>query len=250
MSTTKGKIHSIETFGLVDGPGVRYVLFLQGCHMRCQFCHNPETWTLEVGNGVGVGEFTPEEALKKALRYKPYWGKDGGITISGGEPLLQIDFVTEFFRLAKQKGIHPTLDTSGNSFQNAPEYLEKFDKLLEVTDLFMLDIKEIDEEKHKKLTGHSNANILAMGDYISSHGTEMWVRHVLVPDLTDDEEGLHLLRMKIDEWDTVSKVEILPYHTLGLFKWKNLGIAYPLEGVRTPTKEEVEKAEKILGIEK
>ena len=250
MSNTKGKIHSIETFGLVDGPGVRYVLFLQGCHMRCQFCHNPETWTLEVGNGVGVGEFTPEEAFKKAMRYKPYWGKDGGITISGGEPLLQIDFITEFFRLAKEKGIHTTLDTSGNPFQNTPEYLEKFDKLLEVTDLFMLDIKEIDEDKHKKLTGHSNANILAMGDYISSHGTEMWVRHVLVPDLTDDEEGLRLLRKKIDEWDTVSKVEILPYHTLGLFKWENLGSAYPLEGVRTPTKEEVEKAEKILGIEK
>ena len=250
MSETKGKIHSIETFGLVDGPGVRYVLFLQGCHMRCQYCHNPETWTLEVGNGVGLGEFTPEEAFKKAMRYKPYWGDNGGITVSGGEPLLQIDFVTEFFRLAKEKDIHTTIDTSGNPFSDSPEYLEKFDKLLEVTDLFMLDVKEIDEDKHKKLTGHSNANILAMGDYISAHGTEMWIRHVLVPDLTDDEEGLRLLRKKIDEWKTVSRVEVLPYHTLGLFKWENLGVDYPLEGVRTPTEEEVKKAEEILGVEK
>lgn len=250
MSELKGKIHSIETFGLVDGPGVRYVLFVQGCHMRCQYCHNPETWTLEVENGVGVGEFTPEEAFKKAMRYKPYWGDNGGITVSGGEPLLQIDFVTEFFRLAKEKGIHTTIDTSGNPFSDSPEFLEKFDKLLEVTDLFMLDIKEIDADKHKKLTGHSNANILAMGDYLSDHGKEMWIRHVLVPDLTDDEEGLRLLRKKIDGWKTVSRVEVLPYHTLGLFKWENLGIAYPLEGVRTPTEEEVKKAEEILGVVK
>lgn len=250
MSNTIGKIHSIETFGLVDGPGVRYVLFLQGCHMRCQYCHNPETWTLEVGNGVGVGEFTPEEAFKKALRYKPYWGNNGGITVSGGEPLLQIDFVTEFFRLAKEKGIHTTIDTSGNPFKEEPEYLEKFDKLLEVTDLFMLDIKEMEEEKHKKLTGHTNANILAMGDYIASHGNEMWVRHVLVPGLTDDEEGLRMLRKKIDGWKSVSRVEVLPYHTLGLFKWENLGVDYPLEGVRTPTEEEVKKAEDILGVVK
>lgn len=250
MSDTIGKIHSIETFGLVDGPGVRYVLFLQGCHMRCQYCHNPETWTLEVGNGVGVGEFTPEEAFKKAMRYKPYWGSNGGITVSGGEPLLQIDFVTEFFRLAKEKGIHTTMDTSGNPFTEEPEYLKKFDKLLEVTDLFMLDIKEMEEEKHKKLTGHTNANILAMGDYIAAHGNEMWIRHVLVPGLTDDEEGLRMLRKKIDGWKSVSRVEVLPYHTLGLFKWENLGVDYPLEGVRTPTEDEVKKAEDILGVVK
>ncbi len=170
--------------------------------------------------------------------------------MSGGEPLLQIDFVTEFFRLAKEKGIHTTMDTSGNPFTEEPEYLEKFDKLLEVTDLFMLDIKEMEEEKHKKLTGHTNANILAMGDYIASHGNEMWIRHVLVPGLTDDEEGLRMLRKKIDGWKSVSRVEVLPYHTLGLFKWENLGVDYPLEGVRTPTEDEVKKAEDILGVVK
>lgn len=246
MSGTKGNIHSLETFGLVDGPGVRYVIFLQGCRMRCQYCHNPETWGLEAGNGVGIGEFTAEEIFKKAMRYKPYWRDNGGITISGGEPLLQIDFVTEVFRLAKEKGVHTTLDTSGNPFSIEEDFLEKFDRLLEVTDLVMLDIKEMNEEKHKKLTGHTNSNILAMGDYIAARGVEMWVRHVLVPGLTDEEEGLRELRKKIDSWSTVSRVEVLPYHTLGLFKWENMGLAYPLEGVRVPTEEEVEKATEIL----
>lgn len=245
MSSTKGKIHAIETFGLVDGPGVRYVLFLQGCRMRCQYCHNPETWTLDSG---GIGEFTAEEAFQKALRYKPYWRDNGGITVSGGEPLLQMDFVIEFFKLAKEKGIHTTLDTSGNPFSSEPSYLKKFDELMRVTDLFMLDIKEMDSEKHKVLTGQKNDNILEMGNYIASHGGEMWIRHVLVPGLTDDEEGLRQLRKKIDEWKTVSRVEILPYHTLGLFKWEKLNISYPLEGIQPPFEEEVRRAEEILGI--
>ena len=249
--SNKGRIHSLETFGLVDGPGVRYVIFLQGCRMRCQYCHNPETWTMDVGNGVGVGEFTAEEAFKKAVRYKPYWKDNGGITVSGGEPLLQIDFVIELFTLAKAQGIHTTLDTSGNPFSDAPEFMEKFDRLMEVTDLFMLDIKEMDESKHKKLTGHTNQNIIAMGDYISSHGGAMWVRHVLVPGLTDDDEGLKALKTKLDQWgDCVERVEILPYHTLGLAKWKKLNIDYPLDGVRVPTQEEVANAEEMLGIQK
>lgn len=180
------------------------------------------------------------------MRYKPYWRDNGGITVSGGEPLLQIDFVTEVFRLAKEKGVHTTLDTSGNPFSMEGDFLEKFDRLLEVTDLVMLDVKEMDEEKHKKLTGHTNSNILAMGDYIAARGVEMWVRHVLVPGLTDEEEGLRELRKKIDSWNTVSRVEVLPYHTLGLFKWENMGLSYPLEGVRVPTEEEVEKATEIL----
>lgn len=249
MNSTIGRINKLETFGLVDGPGVRYVMFLQGCDMRCQYCHNPETWTPEGGDKVNVMHWTPEEAFQKAMRYKPYWRDNGGITVSGGEPLLQIDFVTEFFTLAKEKNVHTTVDTSGNPFQETPEFLEKFDRLMQVTDLFMLDLKEMDEQKHRKLTGQTNKNILAMGDYIAAHGGEMWVRHVLVPGLTDDEEGLRAIRTKLDQWGSaVSRVEILPYHTLGLAKWQNLGIKYPLDGVRVPTQEEVESAERILGI--
>lgn len=240
----KGRVHSFESFALVDGPGVRCCVFLQGCNMRCKYCHNPETWA----NGAGE-EWTPEDLFKKVFRYKNYWGKDGGITVSGGESLLQLEFVTEFFKLAKEKGVHTTLDTSGNPFSMEPEYLEKFDKLMEVTDLFLLDIKEMDDEKHKALTGHTNKNILDLAKYLSDHGKDMWIRHVLVPGLTDDEEGLVALKNFVDELKTVSRVEILPYHTLGLFKWENLGINYPLEGVETPTDEEVKKAEAILGIQ-
>ena len=245
----KGRVHSFESFALVDGPGVRYCVFLQGCKMRCKYCHNPETWNCEAGE-----EWTAEDLFKKVYRYKNYWGKtseDGGITISGGEALLQIDFVTEYFRLAKEKGVHTTLDTSGYTFDpDDAEYMKKFDALMEVTDLFMVDIKEMDADKHKALTGWSNENILKMTKYLSDHGKDMWIRHVLVPNLTDDEEDLKKLKAFIDELKTVTRVEILPYHTLGLFKWENLGIDYPLEGVRTPTDEEVKHAEDILGIVK
>lgn len=238
-----GRVHSFESFALVDGPGVRFCVFLQGCNMRCQYCHNPETWNKEVGE-----EWTPEELFKKVYRYKNYWGKDGGITVSGGESLLQLEFVTEFFEIAKEKGVHTAIDTSGNPFSMEPEYLEKFDKLMEVTDLFILDLKEMDDEKHKKLTGCTNQNIIALARYLSNHGKDMWIRHVLVPGLTDDEEGLVALRDFVAELKTVTRVEILPYHTLGLFKWEKLGIKYPLDGVMTPTDEEVKRAEHILGI--
>lgn len=238
-----GRVHSFESFALVDGPGVRFCVFLQGCNMRCQYCHNPETWNKEVGE-----EWTPEELFKKVYRYKNYWGKDGGITVSGGESLLQLEFVTEFFEIAKEKGVHTAIDTSGNPFSMEAEYLEKFDKLMEVTDLFILDLKEMDDEKHKKLTGCTNQNIIALARYLSNHGKDMWIRHVLVPGLTDDEEGLVALRDFVAELKTVTRVEILPYHTLGLFKWEKLGIKYPLDGVMTPTDEEVKRAEHILGI--
>lgn len=245
-----GHIHSLETFGLVDGPGVRYVIFLQGCHMRCKYCHNPETWKLKTGDGVGIGEQSAKEVFDKAYRYRTYWRNNGGITVSGGEPLLQIDFLIELFTYAKEKGVHTTLDTSGNPFNRSPEFMDKFDRLMKVTDLVMLDIKEMDPDKHKQLTGHTNENILDMADYLCEIGKDMWIRHVLVPDLTDDDEGLKLLRQKLDQWTNVTRVEILPYHTLGLFKWQNLGIDYPLEGVRTPTEDEVKHAEDILGIVK
>lgn len=238
-----GNIHSFESFGLVDGPGVRFVIFLQGCRMRCKYCHNPETWELNRGQ-----EWTAKKAFEKAFRYKQYWKDNGGITVSGGEPLLQIDFVTELFSLAKQHNIHTVLDSSGNPFTCEEGFLTKFRKLMEVTDLVMLDIKEIDDEKHKSLSGWSNENILQMAQYLSEHGKDMWIRHVLVPELTDDEEGLIRLRDFIGGLKTVRRVEILPYHTLGEFKWKNLGIEYPLAGVRVPSQEEVKRAEAILGI--
>lgn len=238
-----GHIHSFESFGLVDGPGVRFVFFLQGCNMRCKYCHNPETWDLEKGE-----EWTAKKAFERAFRYKRYWGSNGGITISGGEPLLQIDFVTELFILAKQNGIHTVLDTSGNPFTYDEPFFAKFERLMEYTDLVMLDIKEINNEKHKSLTGWTNENILQMARYLSEHNKDMWIRHVLVPDLTDDEEGLIKLKNFISELKTVKRVEILPYHTLGEFKWKNLGLSYPLAGVRVPDKEEVQRAEELLKV--
>lgn len=239
----KGMVRSLETFGLVDGPGVRYVVFLQGCHMRCQYCHNPETWSMTNGE-----EWDAKALFNNAWRYRTYWGKDGGITVSGGEPLLQMDFVTELFRCAKERNVHTTLDTCGQPFKNTPEFLEKFDKLMEYTDLVMLDIKEFDSEKHKALTAHGNENILEMAKYLSDHGKSMWIRHVLVPNLTDDEQGLKDINRFIKTLKTVEKVEILPYHSLGALKWKELNIPYPLADVRPPSDEEVKKAEALLGI--
>lgn len=240
-----GRVHSLETFGLVDGPGVRFVIFLQGCHMRCKYCHNPETWST-----AGGEEWTAEALFQRAYRYKNYWKKQGGITISGGEPLLQIEFVTEIFRLAKEKNVNTALDTSGNPFAMTPEYMEKFDELMKYTDLFLLDLKEMDEEKHRELTAQGNDNIIAMARYLSDHGKALWIRHVLVPGITDEEDGLLAIKKLLDELKTVERVEVLPYHTLGTFKWEKLNRPYPLEGVRTPTAEEKERAEELLGIKK
>lgn len=239
----KGKIHSIESFGSADGPGVRYIIFLKGCKMRCKYCHNPDTWGAD-----GVTEETAEEVLKKAMRYKNYWKNNGGITVSGGEALLQIDFLIELFKLAKENNVHTTLDTSGNPFTREEPFFGKFNELMKYTDLYMLDIKHIDNEEHKKLTGQPNENILDMAKYLSENGKAMWIRHVLVPGYTDSEEQLTRLKEFIDSLGTVDRVEILPYHTLGVFKWKELGIPYELEDVNPPTKEEVERAKRILGI--
>lgn len=242
MSEIKGRIHSVESFGSADGPGVRYIVFLKGCNMRCQYCHNPDTWAKDGGELM-----TPEEVLKKALRYKTYWKEKGGITVSGGEALLQIDFVIELFRLAKEKGVNTCLDTSGNPFSLEEPFKSKFDELMKYTDLFMLDIKHIDDAAHRKLTGQTNQNILEMAAYLSDHGKAMWIRHVLVPGITTEEDELHRLRSFLDTLKTVERVEVLPYHTLGVFKWKELGIPYQLEGVDPPTKEQIDRAKEILG---
>ena len=242
MSEIKGRIHSVESFGSADGPGVRYIVFLKGCNMRCQYCHNPDTWAKDGGELM-----TPEEVLKKALRYKTYWKEKGGITVSGGEALLQIDFVTELFRLAKEIGVNTCLDTSGNPFSLEEPFKSKFDELMKYTDLFMLDIKHIDDAAHRKLTGQTNQNILEMAAYLSDHGKAMWIRHVLVPGITTEEDELYRLRSFLDTLKTVERVEVLPYHTLGVFKWKELGIPYQLEGVDPPTKEQIDRAKEILG---
>ena len=205
MSEIKGRIHSVESFGSADGPGVRYIVFLKGCNMRCQYCHNPDTWAKDGGELM-----TPEEVLKKALRYKTYWKEKGGITVSGGEALLQIDFVTELFRLAKEKGVNTCLDTSGNPFSLEEPFKSKFDELMKYTDLFMLDIKHMDDAAHRKLTGQTNQNILKMAAYLSDHGKAMWIRHVLVPGITTEEDELYRLRSFLDTLKTVERVQEVP----------------------------------------
>lgn len=238
-----GRIHSFESFGTVDGPGIRYVVFLQGCPLRCQYCHNPDTWA------TGGKEYTAEEVVKQALRYKNYFGEKGGVTVTGGEPLLQIDFVIELFTLLKEKGIHTCVDTSGITFkkENAVS-VEKHEKLLEVTDLFLLDIKHIDSEGHKALTGQDNANTLAFAKFLSERGKKTWIRHVLVPGITDDDEQLQRLREFVDGLSSVEKIEVLPYHTLGVVKYEKLGMEYPLKDVSAPDKERVLNAKRILGV--
>ena len=238
---TKGYIHSLESFGSVDGPGVRYVIFTSGCAMRCQFCHNPDTWSMQSGT-----PYTADELIEKALKYRTYWGSKGGITVSGGEPLLQIDFLTELFQKAKEKGTHTTLDTSGNPFSREEPFWGKFQKLMEVTDLVMLDIKQIDEEQHRILTGCTNQNILDMARYLSDIRKPVWIRHVLVPGRSDRDEYLEKLHAFIHTLENVERVEVLPYHTLGVFKWKELGLKYQLEGIDPPSKERIENANRIL----
>ena len=237
-----GHVHTLETFGLVDGPGVRFVVFLKGCRMRCKFCHNPDTW-----NGEGK-EWTAGELFAHVRKYKSYWKNNGGITVSGGEPLLQMEFVTGLFSLAKTEGIHTALDTAGEPFRMEPGYLEKIDRLMDVTDLFLLDLKMMDNEGHKTLTGVENGNILQMAQYLSEHGKKMWIRHVLVPGVTDDGQDLKAMYEFISALKTVERTEILPYHTLGIMKWRELGLDYPLEGVPVPTEEQVRRAEEILHI--
>ena len=235
-----GNVSKLESFGLVDGPGVRFVVFLSGCKMRCKFCHNPETW-----NGVGE-KWTAKKLFEHIRRYRDYWKKNGGITVSGGEPLLQMKFVKALFTLAKKENIHTAIDTSGQPFDRDSARLSEFAQLAEVTDLFILDIKDMNPGGHKALTGVDNANILEMAKWLSDHNKKMWIRHVLVPGITDREEDLKALHDFISTLKTVERAEILPYHTFGIPKWEELGIEYPLKDIRVPTEEEIKRAEDIL----
>ena len=245
MSEITGRIHSTESFGAADGPGVRFIIFMQGCRMRCRYCHNPDTWSSE-GDSTCV-DMTADELLKKALRYKSYWKNSGGITVSGGEPLLQIDFLTDLFKKAKAEGVNTCIDTSGNPFSREESFFSKFRTLMEYTDLLLLDIKEIDPARHREITGHDNANILDMARYLSEIGKPVWIRHVLVPELSDYDEDIDALAEFIGTLKNVERVEVLPYHTLGKFKWEKLGIEYTLGDTRPPSDERIENAQKKLG---
>ena len=234
-------VHSLESFGASDGPGIRYIVFLNGCSMRCKYCHNPDTWARS-----DYTLYTAQELLDKAMRFQSYWGPDGGITVSGGEPLLQIDFLIDFFRLAKEADISTCIDTSAQPFTRETPWFSKFEELMKYTDLLLLDIKHIDPDKHKELTGKPNDNILDCARFLSDIGKPVYIRHVLVPGINDDDDSLSRLDAFLKSLHNVKRVDILPYHTLGVFKWKELGIPYALEGVPTPTKEQLLHAKEIL----
>ncbi len=238
---TLGRIHSIETFGSVDGPGVRFIIFLKGCNLRCKYCHNADTWNPE---SKDVRSAT--ELLDKAERYKSYWGDEGGITVSGGEPLLQIDFLLELFKEAKSRGINTCIDTAAEPFTREEPFFSKFKELMEYTDLLLVDIKHIDNEEHIKLTGKPNENIKDCLQYLSEIGKPIWIRHVLVPGITDNDEYLQKTREFLDTLTNVQRVDVLPYHSLGQFKWEELGMKYQLEGVEAPSAERIQNAKDVL----
>ncbi|WP_280770908.1 pyruvate formate-lyase-activating protein [Salipaludibacillus daqingensis] len=241
----EGRIHSVETSGMVDGPGIRYVIFTQGCLLRCQYCHNPDSWDLGGGEMRSVASLI--EDIKK---YTPYMKhSNGGVTVSGGEPLLQLDFLIELFKECKKIGIHTTIDSSGGCYSNSESFQEKFTELLANTNLFLVDLKHIDDDKHRKLTGVSNTHILEFAKKLSDENVPVWIRHVLVPGISDDENDLTNLSTFISTLNNVEKVEILPYHKMGIYKWNELGITYPLEGVESPTEAQVDRAKKLLNIQ-
>ena len=235
------QVHSIESFGSVDGPGIRFVIFLKGCTMRCQYCHNPDTWSRTGGTLRSV-----DDILAQAQRYQSYWGEKGGITVSGGEALLQIHSLTELFRKAKALGINTCLDTSAQPFSRESSNFSAFEELMKYTDLVLLDIKHIDSEAHKQLTGWRNENILDCARYLSDIEKPVWIRHVLIPGINDDDESLYRLRAFIDTLSNVERVEVLPYHALGVYKWEQLGIPYPLKDIKSPTNESLLHTQKIL----
>lgn len=234
--TMLARIHSIESFGTVDGPGIRFVAFLQGCPLRCQFCHNPDTWATD---GKCQYTMTPEELRDEAMRYHNFI-KKGGVTLSGGEPLMQADFVKEYFRLCHEEGLHTALDTSG--YFCTPSALDA----LAHTDLVLLDIKTMDPELYPRLTGVPQSNNLRFLDILQQRGIDTWIRHVVVPGLTDDDRWLHRLGEHIARYDVVKKLEILPYHALGTFKYKELGLPYPLEGTSALSTERAEAIRRMM----
>ena len=237
-----GRIHSSESFGTVDGPGLRYVLFMQGCPMRCLYCHNPDTWRFDGGR-----EMTADEVLAEYKKNEMFY-KNGGLTVTGGEPLVQIDFLVELFQKAHEMGIHTCIDTSGITYDEKDvEYVSKLDLLMQNTDLVMLDIKHIDAEKHRELTGHSNERVLAFARYLEEKKIPTWIRHVVVEGYTDSEKDLFALGEFIGSLKNVKALDVLPYHTMGAAKYKEMGIKYRLEGLSSLSKNAAAQAKaKIL----
>lgn len=229
MNLIKGKIHSLESFGTVDGPGIRFVTFLQGCPLRCQYCHNPDTW--DAHRAVKY-EYTPQELLDEVLKYKNFI-KSGGVTLTGGEPLMQPDFAREYFRLCKEAGLHTALDTSGAI------YNEKTLAVLDYTDLVLLDIKALDADRCRKVCGSDGRNALLLLDELQRRGIAVWLRHVVVPGLTDDDAALNALVNFLRPYTVIQKIEWLPYHTMGVFKYEELGLDYPLKGIEPLSAERI-----------
>lgn len=228
----KGRIHSLQSFGTVDGPGVRYVVFMQGCPMRCAYCHNPDTWAIDAGE-----EYDAEYIVEQYHRNEGFY-KDGGLTVTGGEPLLQIDFLLELFELCKKDNIHTCIDTSGITYKPGNDvYNAKLDKLMTMTDLVMLDIKHIDPVKHMELTKQPNDGILAFARYLSDKEIPIWIRHVVVPGITDDEEYLRRLGYFIGDLKTLKALDVLPYHDMAKPKYENLGMEYVLKDVKPMDKQ-------------
>ncbi|MBR6548700.1 MAG: pyruvate formate lyase-activating protein [Clostridia bacterium] len=237
----EGRIHSFESFGTVDGPGIRFVVFLQGCPLRCQYCHNPDTWDKNGGQLM-----TPEQVLARYDKNKVFYQK-GGITVTGGEPLLQPEFVTELFALCKKKGIHTCLDTSGCTFRFGDEgYLAQLDALLAVTDLIMLDLKIMDPQKHRQLTGADNKGILSFARYVGQKGVAMWIRHVCIPTVNDCPDDWRALGTFMATLPTVKALDVLPYHTLGVNKYEEMGLTYPLKDLPAATKQQADEAKTYI----
>lgn len=231
-------IHSVDSFGTVDGPGIRLVLFMQGCPLRCQYCHNPDTWTPNIGKIYSV-----EDIIKKYDSCKEFL-RNGGVTATGGEPMLQTEFLTELFTRLKTLGVHTCLDTSGITFTE--QNRAKIDKLMSVTDLVMLDIKHINNDFHKVLTGKPNDNIKAFLKYLYEINKEVWIRHVLVPTMTDDEKSLFELGYFIGDFKNIKSLDILPYHKLGDSKYKMLGMEVPLQGIQEGTNDMALEARTVI----
>ena len=229
-----GYVHSVETFGTLDGPGIRYVVFLQGCPLRCKYCHNPDTWGCQEGK-----KMTSTDVFSDILKYKNYI-KTGGVTVSGGEPLLQSDFVAELLKLCHDNGIHTCIDTSGI----IP--VEACKNAINEADLLLMDIKHIDTEKCKEITGQGNENTLAMLEYCQKQNKDIWIRYVLVPGLTDDEVAIERMAKYLSGFSVIKKIEVLPFHKMGEFKWKQLGLQYMLDSTCEPTKDSINRVRNIF----